>query len=187
MIKKFSRVIYTVKFKSNSSSILKVVIRIERSKWLDAILDFSEKESYYSFWQIEVRWATHGIGFSEKIDFRRVVRLALAGGSAAADLISHLVPPSLLHPYVLLSRLYSNGKLDLPGSLLLYSQLVRDWRTISHGETAWVEPVVFLIFIHCTARWNCTPSCGVSVAAAYKRRTISMYVRTRRYVHSRTQ
>jgi len=31
-----------------------------------------------------------GIGFSEKIDFRRVVRLALASGSAAADLISHL-------------------------------------------------------------------------------------------------
>lgn len=64
-----------------------------------------------------MRWATRGIGFSEKIDFRRVVRLALAGGSAAADLISHLIPPSLLHPYVLLSRLYSKQRQIGPARL----------------------------------------------------------------------
>lgn len=44
---------------------------------------------YHSFWQIERRRATRGIGFSQKIDFLRVVvRLALAGGFTAADPIS---------------------------------------------------------------------------------------------------
>jgi len=73
------------------------------------IYGFSEKKLYYSFWQIRVRWAIRGIGFSEKLDFRRVARFALAGGFVAADLISHLVPPSL--PFLYLSLCVSQPPL----------------------------------------------------------------------------
>ena len=73
------------------------------------IYGFLEKKLYYSFWQIRVRWAIRGIGFSEKLDFRRVVRFALAGGFVAADLISHFVPPSL--PFLYLSLCVSQPPL----------------------------------------------------------------------------
>lgn len=84
---------------------------------------------YHSFWQIERRRATRGIGFSQKIDFSRVVvGLTLAGGRfTVADPIS---PTSFLRLFSIptcysAAFTASNGKLDLLGSLLLYSQLVR--------------------------------------------------------------
>lgn len=53
---------------------------------------FMEK-SYYSLRQIGMKRATREIGFGEKIDFRRIVKLAFA--SPPQLICDHLVPPSL--------------------------------------------------------------------------------------------
>jgi len=126
---------------------------------VDVIHGFSEKKSYYSFWQIGVGWATRGIGFSEKIDFRRVVRLARASGFAAADLISHFVPPSLPYLYVLLSRLYSKERQIGPARpAVVFTVGMRLTYDLSRGNRVGGAGCVFLIFTDCAARWNCIPS-----------------------------
>lgn len=131
---------------------------------------------YHFFWQIAQRWATRGIGFSQKIDFSRIVRLA--GGFAAADPISLTSIPRLFSIPTCYSAAFtaSNGKLDLPGSLLLYSQLV--WLTydLSRGNCvggATHSRLCVPYFYHLlrAARWNCTPF--PLHTAAYERCTVS--------------
>lgn len=112
---------------------------------------------YHSFWQIEQRRATRGIGFSQKIDFPRVVvRLALAGGFTAADPIS-LPPRFSISPLSLRVTQPPLRQATANWTCPAHCCCIHSWygwRTISHGETAWVEPhtagCVFLIFILCT-------------------------------------
>lgn len=126
----------------------------------------AEVKPCHPFWQIEEGWATHRIGFSEKIDFGRVVRLALAVGFAAADPISHLVSPFLLYPYVLLSRLYCEHRQIGPARLavVVFTVATTDVRSLTGKPRGWSHTAGCVPYFY-PLRWNCTAS---SVAAACK-------------------
>lgn len=117
---------------------------------------------------------------SSQTRFRRRVRRSWS-------VISHLVPPSPPYPYVLLGRRYSKLRQIGPAwaPLLLYSQLVWDWRTISRGETAWVEPVVCSLFLLTALPAGIVLRAPEFLLLQHARDAPSTYTRT--YVHSRTQ
>lgn len=141
-------------------------------------------KSYYSFRQIGMKRATRGIGFGEKIDFRRVVKLAFT--SPPQLICDHLVPPSLPTCYSAVSTATANW--TCPAR----SCCIHSWYEILTYDLSWGNRVggagcvSYFYSVRCCPPELYTPSFGVSVAtsdALYPR----THVHVPMYIHSPTQ